>query len=198
MTRPTKRAPVSKDARIQRLKQVRAADSAKKTKSAYDSIQALVQNGQEVTFTAVARAAQVSTWFLYQKPDFRNAVETAIAQQGHLGVDAAAPAVKRVSTSSLQAELAVARDQIKKLRVERDRYRQTARESLGAALDDAAAGQWSERLVKAHQQVAELKVELVAALDRAAAAEQHRDELMDELTAARASLKKIIRTVPRQ
>ncbi|MDQ1305262.1 MAG: hypothetical protein QG671_1093 [Actinomycetota bacterium] len=98
MTRPTKRAPVSKDARAQRLNQVRAADSAKKTKSAHDSIQALVQNGQEVTFTAVARAAQVSTWFLYQKPDFRNAVETAIAQQGHLGVDAAAPAVKRVST----------------------------------------------------------------------------------------------------
>ncbi len=199
MSRPAKRKLGLKDARVQRLKDSRAADSAKKTKAAFDAVQTLVQNGQEVTFTAVARAAQVSTWFLYHKPDVRKAVETAIAQQEQMGVESAAvPAVKRVSASSLQAELAVARDQIKKLRAERDRYRRKARESLGATLDNAAAGQWSEQLVNAHQQIAALQTELAATLDRAAAAELRRDELMDELTAARSSLKKMIRTVPRQ
>ena len=183
--------------RIQRLAAARAADSLAKTQRALGAVQRLVDIGQRVTFTSVARHADVSTWFLYNKDEVRRAVGQAIGQQQRIGVTVAArPSTTRVKPAALQAELEMARDEIRTLRQERDRYRRRAQERLGDEVDDMSHGQLGQQLGAYQQRVAELQTELRSALDRAAAAEQRRDELEDQLTAARANLKKMIRSVP--
>lgn len=185
------------DARVQRLTAARSAESVAKTQGALDSVARLLEAGQRVTFTAVARHADVSTWFLYNKPAARAAVEAAMAKQAEGGAGAATePSATRVRPAGLQVELEMARDEIRTLRQERDRYRRKAMERLGDEVDEVSTGQANDHLLAYQQRVSELEVELRAAQDRAIAAEQLANDLRDDLTAARANLKKMIRKAP--
>lgn len=183
--------------RIRRLAAARAAVSTIKTEQALASVRRLAETGQPVTFTAIARHAQVSAWFLYNNPQVRAAIETAIAEQTlHGPAVARHPPRSRVTPAALHAELAAARAEIRQLRMERDRYRARVQAALGNEIDELATGQLRRQAGADQQQIADLEAAIQAAADRANAAEQHRDELQDELTAARASLKKMIQQAP--
>lgn len=184
--------------RIERLAAARSQASSAKTEQALASVRRLVETGQPITFTGIARHAGVSVWFLYNKPQVRAAVENAITEQSLHGPAAAShPPSSRVTPAALHNELAAARTEIRRLRDDRDRYRARVSAVLGNEIDDLATEQLRRQARSDQQRISELEAALRSAAHRANAAEQHRDELQEELTAARASLKKLIRQAPR-
>lgn len=186
--------PTAADPRAQRLARARAAASEAKTANALAAVSALQTAAQSVTFTEVARRARVSTWFCYNKPAVRRAIETAIAEQADQGISiAAAPLRVRVTQSGLEVDLALARHQIKTLKRERDVYKTRAQLSLGTELDDVPRAELLATLTEAQDRVHRLELELATATRRAETAERQAEEIDDQLTAARSSLRKMIR-----
>lgn len=187
----------SRDARVRRLSAARARDSEAKTARSLDVVRDLLGSGQRVTFAGVAREASVSTWFVYNQPRVRNAVQAAMDEQRELGRQASqASGSQRVNPAGLHTELALAREEIKDLKKERDRLREHVRLSLGAELDDVDRSQLVERVQQLERQNAELNRELSDAQDRLAVLKHQLQQSEDDLTAARTSLRRAMRAVP--
>lgn len=184
----------NQDQRVERLALARAAQSAAKTRSALEAVAHLQASGRRVTVTEVARRAGVSTWFCYNKAAVKDAIECALAEQAESGaLNASEPHSTRVTQSGVETDLALAREEIRQLRKERDSYKQRAQLALGAELDDVSHAELLAAVTQLQNRARHLELEYQAASDRAAAAEQRADELSDELTAARSSLRKMIR-----
>lgn len=112
----------------------RAHDSQDKRHRALDAIRALEAAGTPVTATAVAAAAGVSTWLAYAD-GVREHVQAARrrqAQQDQAPVPAAPAGSEPVSQTSLRTDLAIARQEIRQLRAERDKLRSRASVSISA------------------------------------------------------------------
>ncbi|MFD8544606.1 hypothetical protein [Streptomyces sp. NPDC059649] len=92
----------------------------------------MTRNGDRITFDAVARAAKVSTWLTYAD-GVREHIESAIQQQRSTRPQLATTA--QASPAGLRADLALAREEIRRLRGERDQLQQTVRRHLGQQLD---------------------------------------------------------------
>ncbi len=165
----------------------RAASSREKRQRVLDALQELESVGEIITFPAVARAAGVSTWLVYS-PGIREHVESA--RQRRLAVttqkDTVVPA-------GLRAELATAREEIKDLRAERDKLQQRLRLQLGTEIDGPQRSELIARLADLDT----VNRRLVAERDARSSEERANDrrvrELEDELTAARESLRRMIR-----
>lgn len=197
MSRTAGSDTASRDARVRRLSAARARDSEAKTARSLDVVRDLLGSGQRVTFAGVAREASVSTWFVYNQPRVRDAVQAAMDEQRQLGHQAPqSSASQRVSPAGLNTELALAREEIKGLKKERDRLREHVRLSLGAELDNVARSQLVERLKQLEQAKADLQHELSNTRDRLTAVERRLQETEDDLTAARAGLRRAMRAVP--
>jgi hypothetical protein len=74
--------------RVKALKAARAKDSELKRRRALAALEALEASGASITFTAVAKAAGVSTWLVYAE-GIREHIDAARHRQAHHG---AAPA----------------------------------------------------------------------------------------------------------
>ncbi|MEI5008502.1 DUF6262 family protein [Streptomyces sp. PmtA] len=197
MSRTASSDTASRDARVRRLSAARARDSEAKTARSLDVVRDLLGSGQRVTFAGVAREASVSTWFVYNQPRVRNAVQAAMDEQRELGRQASqASGSQRANPAGLHTELALAREEIKDLKKERDRLREHVRLSLGAELDDVDRSQLVERVQKLERQNAELNRELSDAQDGLAVLQRQLQESEDDLTAARASPRRAMRAVP--
>jgi len=184
--------------RVKALKAARAKDSELKRRRALAALQALEASGASITFTAVAKAAGVSTWLVYAE-GIREHIDAARHRQAHHGAaPAPTPSAKRTTASdSLRTDLAIAQEQIKTLRAERDKLQQRLRLQLGAELEAPDRAHLTAR-------VADLEAinrKLVAERDARAAEANHAQrrigELEDELTAARESLRRAIRQANR-
>ncbi|MFD8217773.1 hypothetical protein ACFV2U_29700 [Streptomyces sp. NPDC059697] len=90
----------------------------------------------------------------------------------------------------------MARDEIKDLKKERDRLRERVQLSLGAELDDVDRRQLVERIQELEQRNTDLDHELSDARNRLITLERRLRESEDDLTAARASLRRAMRAVP--
>ena len=73
--------PQSRSERVDRLAQARREVSNFKAQKALDSITALRLDGEKVTHAAVARHAGVSSWFTYNTPAVREAIQEAAQMQ---------------------------------------------------------------------------------------------------------------------
>ncbi|MDL5198693.1 hypothetical protein [Streptomyces sp. ALI-76-A] len=151
----------------------------------------LEKQGKPLTFAAVARAARVSTWLTYAS-GVREHIEAAQLRQAHSTPPSAATA-SPPSALSLRTELEIARQEIKGLRDERDRLQAALRHQLGYQLDaihaaDAAtrADELTARNQDLTRQLQEASAENVTCRARITALE-------DDLTAARTSLRRMIR-----
>jgi hypothetical protein len=110
-------------ARTAALRAARANDSQDKRQRALAALKATEAAGTPVTFPGVAKAAGVSTWLVYA-PGIREHVEAARRRQADHGVapaPAPVPSHHRATPTSLRADLAAARAEIKALRTERDK-----------------------------------------------------------------------------
>uniref|UniRef100_A0AAU2VFD3 DUF6262 family protein n=1 Tax=Streptomyces sp. NBC_00003 TaxID=2903608 RepID=A0AAU2VFD3_9ACTN len=187
----------ARDARVQRLRQARATDSKAKTKRALAAIADLVSAGEKVTIAYVARKAAVSTWFVYNCPEVHSAARTAMQEQDQHGLPAAAITPRqRVSAASLHTDHALARDEIKELKTERDRLRERVRLALGAEIDDVQRTEFVSRIRDLENHNALLIAELAEQTERAGRLERRTLELEEEVTAVRRALTRTIRTVP--
>jgi chromosome segregation ATPase len=187
----------SRDVRVRRLSAARARDSEAKTARSLGVVRDLLGSEHRVTFAGVAREAQVSTWFVYNQPQVRNAVQAAMDEQRGLGRQASLRSSShRVTQSGLHTELALAREEIKDLKKERDRLRERVRLSLGAELDNVNRSQLIERVEQLEREKTDLKHELSAAREQLTALERRLQESEDDLIAARAGLRRAMRAVP--
>jgi hypothetical protein len=182
----------SRDARVARLRQARQSDSAVKTTRTRGAVRGLLNAGQRVSFTRVAREAHVSTWFVYNNPE----IKAAINDQTHHGVEAAAaPRPERATPASLHTDLALASDEIKDLKRERDALKHRVQLALGAEIDNVAQADLVKRIQDLEHQNQVLAQELTetrASADRLA----RREEPEETITSLRLALRKAIREVP--
>ncbi|MFG2324734.1 DUF6262 family protein [Streptomyces sp. NPDC048568] len=197
MKRPAPSNANDRDARVERLRASRAQDSETKTARALEAVDGLLRTGRRITVAQVAREAAVSTWFVYNQPRVHEAVEAGISAQRAQGHRISSyPAAQQVSSAGLQTDLALAREEIKDLKRERDRLRERVRLSLGAELEEADRAQLVGRVQELERENAVLRAKLGKSQECCSALEGRLREAEDDLTAARASLRRAMRAVP--
>ncbi|MFI1976637.1 DUF6262 family protein [Streptomyces wedmorensis] len=186
-----------RNARVERLRASRAKDSEEKTTRALDALDGLLRSGRRITVSQVARDAAVSTWFVYNQPQVHRAVQEGIAsQRERVRQDSTAPVAQQVSPAGLRTDLALAREEIKDLKRERDQLLNRVRLSLGAELDGVNQNELIQRVQRLEQRNTALNEELSEARNRIATLEDRLRETEDDLTAARAGLRRAMRAVP--
>lgn len=122
------------DPRTDQLVRSRKRDSETKRRRALETVRQMLESGQRIGFTSVARQAHVSTWLLYSVPELKHAVQQAInAQMRNPMLSSTAKPVLPESISA--TELALARAEIKELRTANAKLTARLRSTLGAELD---------------------------------------------------------------
>jgi hypothetical protein len=187
---------MSTTTRAQAMLAARAKASHDKRQRALAAIQALEAAGTPVTATAVATAAGVSTWLVYAD-GVREHLEAARRRQaecGHTPGPVTPPARgEPVTHASLRTDLAIARDEIRRLRAERDKLRARLRLQLGAEIEGPDRAELIARVASLEAASRQLASERDARAAEASHAQRRVRELEDELTAARESLRRVIR-----
>ena len=180
-------------ARVAALKAARAKDSELKRRRALTALEAMEASGASITFTAVANAAEVSTWLVYA-PGVREHIDAARGRQAN-NSPAPTPSGKPPTTpASLRTDLAIAKDQIKTLRAERDKLQQRLRLQLGAEIEAPDRAHLTARVADLEALNRRLVVERDARTIEADTAKRHVAELEDELSAARESLRRVMKS----
>lgn len=186
--------------RAQGMLAARAKASHDKRQQVLTAVQALEAAGTPVTPTAVAAAARVSTWLVYAD-GVREHIQAARCRQAERG-HAPGPAVppgrgEPVTQASLRTELAVARDEIRRLRAEHDKLRARLRLQLGAEIEGPDRAELIARVASLEASSRQLATERDARVAEASHAQRRTRELEDDLAAARESLRRAIRQANR-
>lgn len=183
-------------ARAAALRAARAKDSQHKRRRALEAMQALEAADAPVTATAVAAAAGVSTWLVYAD-GVREHLDAARRRQAEQTSPTTSPARETrpepASPASLRTDLAVARAEIRRLRAEHDKLRTRLRLHLGAEIEGPDRAELIARVANLEAANRQLLAERDARAAEAATAQRHARELEDDLTAARESLRRVIR-----
>jgi Family of unknown function (DUF6262) len=184
--------------RAQAMLAARAKASRDKRQRVLAAVQALEAAGTPVTATAVAAAAGVSTWLIYAG-GVREHVEAARHRQAEREPGPAAPPGQGepVTQASLRTDLAIARDEIRRLRAERDKLRGRLRLQLGAEIEGPDRAELIARVADLEAAARQLAAERDARAAEASHAQRQIRELEDDLTAARESLRRAIRQANR-
>jgi hypothetical protein len=186
--------------RTQAMLAARAKASHDKRQRALAAVQDLEAAGTPVTATAVATAAGVSTWLVYAD-GVREHIEAAQRRQADREPGPSAAATpgrgQPVSQASLRTGLAVARDEIRQLRAERDKLRARLRLQLGAEIEGPDRAELIARVANLEAASRQLAAERDARAAEASHAQRRIRELEDELTAAREGLRRVIRQANR-
>ncbi|MFJ2008681.1 DUF6262 family protein [Streptomyces chartreusis] len=169
------------------LAESRRKTSLLKRQRVLDTIRSMLDGGEQISFAAVARAANVSTWLVYAE-GVREHVKAAIQRQEQVPVTATAEG-RRAGPASLHADLAMAREEIAELRAERDQLRIAMRQQLGHQLDQISNRNLTERITELTEANRKLEHELAQLRPLA----DHVQELERDLAAARTSLRQMIR-----
>lgn len=174
----------------------RAKASQDKRRRALAAVRSLEAAGTPITATAVATAAGVSTWLVYAD-GIREHVEAARRRQAERGpgTPPTAPPARGepVTQASLRTDLAIARDEIRRLRAERDKLCGRLRLHLGAEIEGPDRAELIARVASLETASRQLAAERDARAAEASHAQRRIRELEDELTAARESLRRVIR-----
>ena len=180
--------------RADALRAARAADSAAKRSRARDAIDTLEAAGTTVTAAAVARAARVSTWLVYTD-GLREHLDAARRRQATPAATTARTATGRTppTPASLRTDLALAREEIRRLRAEHGKLRDRLRLQLGAELDGPETSALIARVAGLETLTRALTAERDARAAEAHQAQRRIRDLEDDLTAARETLRKVIK-----
>ncbi len=170
------------------LTKARRHDSQAKRRQATQAIRAMVDDGEVVTFRAVARRAGVSVSLLYAHPDLAGRIGDARDRQRQAGIDRARllPPRSLVTEQSLRADLANAREQLRQLTAETAILRERLARDLGADADVARGRLTSPLLDQLEQRSAELEADNHLLRRRVVELEAEAREHTDTLQAARA------------
>ncbi|PZG19950.1 hypothetical protein C1J01_10875 [Nonomuraea aridisoli] len=148
-----------------------------------------------ITFAAVARQAKVSTWLVYAE-GVREHIEQAMKRQADAPLHEQRAGLT-ASPASLRTDLELARDQIKQLRAERDKLRGNLRLQLGQQLEEISSKGMAERIDELAIANQRLAMDNQQAADANEQLKGRIAELEEELAAARASLRRVLRETNR-
>jgi chromosome segregation ATPase len=181
------------------LAAVRRRDARVKKQRATETIQAMIEAGELVTFPAVARRAGVSTSLLYAHPELSAAVAAARDRQRQAGAQRSwhLPASSLVTDHSLRADLANAKEQARQLSQEVDLLRARLARDLGARADLARSGNHGLLLDQSEQRCTELEADNARLRKQVAVLEAETTELAETLDAARAMNRELMGAVNR-
>lgn len=177
------------------LRETRKKDSQTKRAKVLATVDAMKAKGETVTFLAVARTAGVSKWLVYAE-GVREHIEAAMKSQTKAD-RRTRQSGRETSAASLATDLALAREENKALRDERDRLKKAVRRSLGAQLDQAGTKELTERvneLVAAVERITLERDEIRAERDEV---RRKLTETEDDLAAAREAGKRMLKQVNR-
>ena len=179
------------------LRAARAKDSADKRRRVLAAIQALETAGTPITATAVADTAHVSTWLVYTD-GLREHLDTARRRQAEPDPTPTARATHAgppapLTQASLRTDLALAREQIRRLRGEHDKLRHRLRLQLGAEIEGPDRAELITRVADLESLTRQLLAERDARTTEADHAQHRIADLEDDLTAARESLRRVIK-----
>jgi hypothetical protein len=184
------------------LKAARAKDSNDKRRRVLQTVKAMESAGQPITAAAVAATAGVSTWLVYAD-GIREHLDAARARQRQ-ALDVAPPLAAGprtgqhpVTTAGLRTDLAVARHEIHRLRTDLDKLRGRLRLQLGAEIEQPDRAELIARVATLEAANRQFLAERDARTAQADTAQRRVEELEDELTAARESLRRVIRDTNR-
>jgi hypothetical protein len=179
--------------RASALHAARAADSAAKRTRVREAIGTLEAAGTPVTATAVAQAAGVSTWLVYAG-GLREHLDAARRRQARPSATRGPAAGHAPPTpAGLRTDLALAREEIRKLRAEQGRLRDRLRLQLGAEIDGPDPAALIARVADLETLARKLTAERDARAAEAHQAQRRIRDLEDDLTAARETLRKAIK-----
>lgn len=181
------------DPRTDRLIANRRAAAAQKQAHTLAIIEKMLKNGTRVTFVDVQRAAGVSTWFVYNNPKVRHAIESATRVQQHHYADQAAKPLDDRTLSGLRTELADARVEIRDLREERDRLRARVQRGLGDQIDNHSKRELLERLRNLEKENTQLQEALQASSIELGTAQRERDTAVADLEGTQLALRQTMR-----
>jgi chromosome segregation ATPase len=169
----------------------RRRDSRLKRAKVLETVEAMVSSDQPVTFAGVAKTAGVSNWLVYAD-GVREHIQSARDKQA-TRVQRGRSAGTAASADGLKTDLELARQEIASLRTERDKFKGALQRQLGQQLDQVAAGDLIVRINELTQQNERLVAERDNLERQNAALEAKLAETEDDLGAARASLRRVIR-----
>jgi len=173
------------------LRDARRRDSLIKRQGVLTALERMERNREPVTFAAVARAANVSTWLVYAD-GVREHIDATRKRQAAQPVQDQRAGLSS-SAASLRTDLELARQEITNLRTERDKLRQNLQKQLGRQLDQLTHRELVSRideLTQHNQRLTDQNRQLTAGSEQL---QQRVTELQDDLTAARTSLRRMIR-----
>lgn len=185
----------AQDARVAALRAARAQDSLDKRRRVLDALQALEKAGAPITAARVAASAGVSTWLVYAD-GVREHVDAARRRQtedGTVSPSAAQLHDEPATPAGLRTDLAVARAEIGRLRAENDKLRSRLRLHLGAEIEGPERAELIARVAELETNARHLLAERDARSAEADLARRQAHELEDDLTAARESLRRVIK-----
>jgi hypothetical protein len=188
-----------RDARAAALRAARAKDSQLKRRRALDAVHALETADAPITAAAVASIAGVSTWLVYAA-GIREHLHAAQQRQAErTQTPQTLPPRDRPAATpdSLRTDLAIARQEIRRLRAEHDQLRARLRLHLGAEIEGPDRAELITRVATLETVNRQLAAERDARTTEADHAQRRIHELDDELTAARESLRRVIRATNR-
>jgi predicted RNase H-like nuclease (RuvC/YqgF family) len=170
------------------LREARQGDSRDKRARVVSVVDQLLADNEPVTFTGVARAANVSHWLVYAE-GVREYIEAARRRQDRAnGARAGAKA-----PPGWKVEQQLMRGDNQRLREEVERLRGAVRRSLGQQLDQFGAADLGTRIDELTTENQQLRNELDQARAQASQLESKLKEAEDDLAAARAGLRRMIR-----
>jgi hypothetical protein len=178
------------------LRAARAKDSHDKRVPVLAAIQAIEAAGTPVTAAAVATTAGVSSWLVYADGmrEHLDAARRRQAEHDLIPVPATTPETKAPLTpAALRTDLAPAREQLRQLRAERDQLRARLRLQLGAEIEGPQRAELINRVADLEAVARQLATERDARAAEADQAQRHARELEDDLTAARNSVRRVIK-----
>lgn len=187
-------SPRGAAARTAALRSARERDSREKRDRALEALEALEAAAAPISFAAVANAAGVSRSLCYAD-GVRDQVESARARQRGPGGAAVPTPTGNLPTTpeSLRTDLAVAREEIRRLRGEEIVLTRRLRLQLGAEIEGPEKSQLISRVAELEAANRQLVAERDARKLETGAASRRITELEDELVAARESLRRTIR-----
>lgn len=163
----------------------RRADSARRRERVLAALNTAVNSGEEISVSAIARAAGGDRTFLYRHRDLLEHLHAAEAQPRGRAAPGIGPAVSR---ASLQADLAAAQHRCARLAARNQQLEARLSELLGAhAWRESGLGtptdidQLNQQIVSLEQHVADLRLQL-----------QERDQ---DLAAARAANRELMASI---
>ncbi|MEU0414697.1 DUF6262 family protein [Streptomyces griseorubiginosus] len=173
------------------LCEARQKDSRDKRARVLSVVEQLIADDEPVTFTGVARAANVSHWLVYAD-GVREHIEAARRRQGRAAANRARAGAKEPAGWKLEKQLL--REDNRRLREEVDRLKGAVRRSLGQQLDQFGAADLGTRVDELTVENQDLQAERDRALAQVKELTEQLSESQDDLAAARASLRRMIRT----